>query len=327
MSLLDMDIDGMIFETFTWNFHHSNLPSSTASLANASPLHPHHDGNDGGGGLAPATVAAGGSGTPTSMAAAAGSSNGGPSAPSASSPFSGATDEDSAVTLLPLKPGGNHLRVTNPNKREYVLLKAHKMLVGTIEAQMTGIIDAFHSLIPRDLVEKYNFTSLEMQLLVSARGTQALHSAAGDGRRMPLSELPTAIRRTREPPNDPPPSQVCGEQRIDVQDLRRSCKYEDGYSGKEDVIAWFWEVAEGLDDNLRRMLLQFWSGSDGMPAEGFGPLDPAFHIVAVERLYDANDTTARLVRACVCVTAHGRSLQGCLPAASLNERPCVFILA
>ena len=82
-----------------------------------------------------------------------------------------------------------------------------------------------------------------------------------------------------------------------MQDLRRSCKYEDGYNGKEDVIAWFWEVAEAFDDNLRRMLLQFWSGSDGMPAEGFGLLDPAFHIVAVERLYDANDTTARLVRA------------------------------
>ena len=153
MSLLDMDIDGMIFENFTWNFHHSNLPSSTATLANASPLHPHHDGNDG-------------AGTPTSAVAAAAGSSGGPFAPAAS-PFSGATDEDSAVTLLPLKPGGNHLRVTNPNKREYVLLKAHKMLVGTIETQMTGIIDAFHSLIPRDLVEKYNFTSLEMQLLVS----------------------------------------------------------------------------------------------------------------------------------------------------------------
>ena len=90
---------------------------------------------------------------------------------------------------------------------------------------------------------------------------------------------------------------VCGEQRIDMADLRRSCKYEDGFNGKEEVIAWFWEVAEGFDDNQRRMLLQFWSGSDGMPAEGFGPLDPAFHIVAVERLYDANDTTARLVRA------------------------------
>jgi E3 ubiquitin-protein ligase HUWE1 len=40
------------------------------------------------------------------------------------------------------------------------------MLVGTIEAQMSSIIDAFHSVIPRELLEKYAFTSLELQLVV-----------------------------------------------------------------------------------------------------------------------------------------------------------------
>ena len=77
-------------------------------------------------------------------------------------------------------------QVTNLNKREYVLLKAHKMLVGAIEGQTTAIIDAFHSIIPRDLIDKYSFTALEMQLL------------------------------------------VCGEQRIDISDLRRHCKWVGG---------------------------------------------------------------------------------------------------
>ncbi len=63
-------------------------------------------------------------------------------------------------------------------------------------------------------------------------------------------------------------------------------RYEDGYTGKEEIISWFWEAVEGFDDALRRKLLQFWSGSDGMPAEGFAAMDPAFHMVAVERLYD-----------------------------------------
>jgi hypothetical protein len=58
-------------------------------------------------------------------------------------------------------------------------------------------------------------------------------------------------------------------------------------------------VAE-LDDTLQRALLQFWSGSDGMPAEGFGSLEPAFHIVAVDRLYDKADKTARLPAAHTC---------------------------
>lgn len=77
-------------------------------------------------------------------------------------------------------------------------------------------------------------------------------------------------------------------------------RYEDGYTGSEDIIQWLWEVVEAFNDEQRRMLLQFWSGSDGMPAEGFGALDPAFHVVAVERLYDAADTTARLPAAHTC---------------------------
>lgn len=180
-----------------------------------------------------------------------------PALPSGASPFSG--DSSSAVEAsITLKPGGSHVKVTNSNKREYVLLKAQKMLWGTVEAQMSAIIDAFHSLVPRELVEKYGFTPLEMQLL------------------------------------------VCGEQHIDIADLRGHCKYEDGYTGKEPQIAWFWQAVDSMDEAQRRALLQFWSGSDGMPAEGFGSLEPSFHLVSVDRMYDRNDRTARLPAAHTC---------------------------
>lgn len=180
-----------------------------------------------------------------------------PALPSGASPFSG--DSSSRVDAsIALKPGGNHVKVTNTNKREYVLLKAQKMLWGTVEAQMSAVIDAFHSLVPRELVEKYGFSPLEMQML------------------------------------------VCGEQNIDIADLRQHCKYEDGYTGKEPQIAWFWQAVESMDESQRRALLQFWSGSDGMPAEGFGSLEPAFHLVSVDRMYDRNDRTARLPAAHTC---------------------------
>ncbi|KAL6764531.1 hypothetical protein V8C86DRAFT_1783030 [Haematococcus lacustris] len=243
MSILDMDIDGLIFETFAWNFHHASAaPGQAPPLSSSCAGFSVGSGSEAAAAAEVSTPTAGGFGVPTMQ----------------SSPFAGAEHDDAMVTSIPLKPGGTHLKVTNHNKREYVLLKAHKMLVGTIEAQMTAIIDAFHTIIPRELLDKYAFTSLELQLL------------------------------------------VCGEQRVDVQDLKRHCKYEDGYNGKEDVIAWFWDVVEGFDDAHRRHLLQFWSGSDGQPAEGFGALDPAFHIVAVERLYDPADTTARLPAAHTC---------------------------
>ena len=87
---------------------------------------------------------------------------------------------------------------------------------------------------------------------------------------------------------------------IDTADLRANCKYEDGYTGKEEQIAWFWTAVESFDDVQRRQLLQFWSGSDGMPVEGFASLEPAFHIVSVDRMYDRGDRTARLPAAHTC---------------------------
>ena len=136
LQILQLDIDGLIFETFAWNFQHVRRGGGAA------------DGANGGGG-----------------SAAARDEPEVPSVPTGASPFSG----DSAQRVeasIPLKPGGAHVRVTNANKREYVLLKAQKMLMGAVEAQMSAVIDAFHALVPRELVEKYAFTPLEMQLLV-----------------------------------------------------------------------------------------------------------------------------------------------------------------
>jgi HECT-domain (ubiquitin-transferase) len=61
---------------------------------------------------------------------------------------------DANCTQIPLKPGGLHIHLCDVNKREYILLKANKMLLGAVEAQMGAVMDAFYSLIPRDLVER-----------------------------------------------------------------------------------------------------------------------------------------------------------------------------
>lgn len=95
-------------------------------------------------------------------------------------------------------------------------------------------------------------------------------------------------------------TQPLTKQVIDIADLRAHTKYEEGYTGREDQIAWFWQAVESFDDAQRRQLLQFWSGSDGMPVEGFGSLDPAFHVVSVDRMYDKGDRTARLPAAHTC---------------------------
>jgi E3 ubiquitin-protein ligase HUWE1 len=143
LQILELDIDGLIFETFAWNFTHTRR----------------------GGG---AGGAGGGKDEPEV-----------PALPSGASPFSG--DSSTKVEAsIPLKPGGSHVRVTNANKREYVLLKAQKMLMGAVEAQMSAVIDAFHSLVPRELVDKYGFTPLELQLLVCGEQVRPRGPWAGD---------------------------------------------------------------------------------------------------------------------------------------------------
>jgi E3 ubiquitin-protein ligase HUWE1 len=228
MQMLEMDVDGLIFEQFVWNFQH---PTGMASVD-----------------IDPAPGTPGLASTSSNLASSINNNS--------FSPFS--QSHESLQTCIPLKPGGAHMRVTDRNKREYVLLKANKMLLAAVEQQVTAMMDAFYQLIPRDLVEKYKFSPLELRHL------------------------------------------VCGERAIDVEELKTCCKYQDGYTGKEEVITWFWQVVEALDDEHRRLLLQFWTGSDGMPVEGFASLEPGFQIIAVARVYDKADKTARLPAAHTC---------------------------
>jgi E3 ubiquitin-protein ligase HUWE1 len=108
----------------------------------------------------------------------------------------------------------------------------------------------------------------------------------------PFSSFLTTLETTTPPP---PKKKV-----IDIADLRAHTKYEDGYTGKEEQIAWLWAAVDSFDEAQRRQLLQFWSGSDGAPVDGFGALEPAFHVVPVDRMYDKADRTARLPAAHTC---------------------------
>jgi protein-L-isoaspartate O-methyltransferase len=156
LAILGMDVDGLIFESFAWSFAHTRRGGAAGA------------GGPGAKGDEPEVPALPASGA---------------------SPFAG--DASTRVEAsIPLKPGGAHVRVTNANKREYVLLKAQKMLMGAVEAQMSAIIDAFHGLVPRELVEKYGFSPLEMQLLVCGEQVRAARGRRGGwvhrvGRRRP----------------------------------------------------------------------------------------------------------------------------------------------
>ena len=53
---------------------------------------------------------------------------------------------------------------------------------------------------------------------------------------------------------------ISGKSEIDVDDLRAHAVYG-GYVKDEEIIGWFWEVIEGMDQNMRASLLFFITGN------------------------------------------------------------------
>ena len=68
---------------------------------------------------------------------------------------------------------------------------------------------------------------------------------------------------------------MCGLPNIDMDDWKENTEYSGEYErigGDHDACIWFWEVVEEMDQEMRARLLQFVTGTSGVPSRGFGVL-------------------------------------------------------
>ena len=68
---------------------------------------------------------------------------------------------------------------------------------------------------------------------------------------------------------------MCGVPEIDIHDWRDNTEYSGTFrrSGpNNDVVHWFWEVVEEMNQEMRARLLQFVTGTSGVPPRGFAVL-------------------------------------------------------
>ena len=68
---------------------------------------------------------------------------------------------------------------------------------------------------------------------------------------------------------------MCGLPEIDLHDWRNNTEYSgefDRGGASNDVVSWFWEVVEEMDQEMRARLLQFVTGTSGVPSRGFAVL-------------------------------------------------------
>jgi len=139
------------------------------------------------------------------------------------------------INVVELKPNGANIDVTRDNMLEFMELVLKYRLVTRVEEPLRAMLLGFHDIIPQSLLTIFDFQELELML--------------------------------------------CGMPNINVDDWFANTEYSGLYDlsstpgGKiHTVCMWFWTVVNEMNDERRARLLQFVTGTSGVPAKGFGVL-------------------------------------------------------
>jgi len=72
---------------------------------------------------------------------------------------------------------------------------------------------------------------------------------------------------------------ACGGRQLDLEALENATIHDDGYTRDSQVVRWFWETVHAMDDEGKRRLLFFVTGSDRVPIKGLAHLNPP-HVIS-----------------------------------------------
>lgn len=146
--------------------------------------------------------------------------------------FSVTENQMGEVAQVDLKPNGRDICVTRENVCEYIQLQTEYRLLNRVKEQVKQMLMGFYDVIPEPLLSVFDFQELELLL--------------------------------------------CGLPEIDVQDWQANTDYTGDFERKgsnHKVVKWFWEVVgNDFTDEQRARLLQFTTGTSGVPASGFSSL-------------------------------------------------------
>jgi E3 ubiquitin-protein ligase NEDD4 len=150
---------------------------------------------------------------------------------------------------IELLPGGSNMEVTSENLPQYLEAILRYRMLDRTKPQITELLLGFFDVIPEPTLTVFDPNELELLL--------------------------------------------CGLPTIDMDDWETNTIYLGLYestAGDEQVIRWFWEVVRNdFDQEMKARLLQFVTGTSGVPARGFSVLQGSdgnikkFAIHGVER--------------------------------------------
>ena len=146
--------------------------------------------------------------------------------------FTVTEDSLGARREVELMEGGAMKEVTGENLGEYLEANLRYRLLDRVKPQLTELLLGFYDVVPEPALTIFDANELELIL--------------------------------------------CGLPTIDMDDWRANTKYSGLFEGRgpsEQAVKWFWEiVTEEFDQEMKARLLQFVTGSSGVPARGFSVL-------------------------------------------------------
>ena len=133
--------------------------------------------------------------------------------------------------VIALCDGGIKKEVTENNKWEYVNLLIQWKALYSVSKCLAPFLQGFHELIPLQLLKENNISHEEIDLLLN------------------------------------------GRKRINIEEIRAYTIYQGSkeFSEKHIVVIWLWQIFRELEVEEQCLLLQFFTGSERVPLDGYDP--------------------------------------------------------
>lgn len=163
-------------------------------------------------------------------------------------------------TEVELVKGGAMKEVTRDNLHEYLEANLCYRMLNRTKAQLTEILLGFFDIIPEPALTVLDANELELIL--------------------------------------------CGLPEIDMEDWKLHTNYSgiyEGKGGKSQVVRWFWEVVtDNFDQEMKARLLQFVTGTSGVPPRGFSVLQGVDGNIKKFTIHGVDRKVYQLPRAHTC---------------------------
>jgi hypothetical protein len=169
-----------------------------------------------------------------------------------------------------LEIGGANTIVTEENLPRYLQLLCDAFLCHEIREELQCLLHGFYSVVPLETLRSSGLTPSELAALVA--GTHGLD-----------------VPEWREASVERHGSQDFSDDSVVIEDEQVN-----------QIFVWFWNIVQEMDEEQRRMLLRFVTGSGRLPPGGFASLSPRFTLVvsdtgSSQHLPQANTCANRLV--------------------------------